>query len=47
MIEAQQFEIDSLANKIYKVNDFVNDIRPDTAPAASVDYLRAILSEDF
>jgi hypothetical protein len=47
MIEAQQFEIDSLANKIYKVNDFVSEIRPDTAPAASADYLRAILSEDI
>jgi hypothetical protein len=25
----------------------VSEIRPDTAPAASADYLRAILSEDI
>jgi len=46
LIEAQQFEIDSLANKILKVQDFVTDLRPDTAPTASVDYLRSIISEN-
>ena len=48
MIQAQQSEIDNLAAKIFKVNDFMSDMRPDTAPAgSSVEFIRPVRSEDF
>lgn len=45
MIEAQQYEIESLANKIMKVQDFMNDVRPETVPAHSANVIKDMLGQ--